>query len=57
MSVAVVGLLKLGRVADAMAIDVPAYLLPTIGAVERTIDVSQFPLNGTVRPLPKSLHF
>ena len=38
--------LKLGRVAESVTIDVPAYWVPTIGVVERTIDVSQFPLNG-----------
>ena len=32
--------------AEAVATDIRAYLVPTIGAVERTIDVSRFPLNG-----------
>jgi surface antigen/pimeloyl-ACP methyl ester carboxylesterase len=46
VSAAIANSLKLGRVAEAVAIDIPAYLVPPIGAVERTIDVSRFPLNG-----------
>jgi hypothetical protein len=39
VSAAIASSLKLGRVAEAVAIDIPAYLVPTIGAVERTIDL------------------
>ncbi len=46
VSAAIAGSLKLGTVAQAIAIDIPSYSLPTIGTVDRTIDVSQFALNG-----------
>jgi hypothetical protein len=45
VSAAIANSLKLGHVAEAMAIDIPAYLVPTIGAVERTIESCRMPLN------------
>ena len=46
VSAALAGSLKLGQVAGAIAIDVPAYLVPTVGAFDRTIESWRMPLNG-----------
>ena len=46
VSAALAGSLKLGQVAQAIAIDVPAYLVPTVGAFDRTIESWRMPLNG-----------
>ena len=46
VSAQVAGSLKLGKVAQAIAIDVPAYLVPTVGAFDRTIESWRMRLNG-----------
>jgi surface antigen len=37
---------KVENLAQPLAIDIPAYVEPTVGAFDRTFDVGQLPLNG-----------
>jgi hypothetical protein len=46
VSAQLAGSLKLAHLTEAIAIDIPSYLVPTVGAIDRTFDVGQMPLNG-----------
>ena len=46
VSAAIGNSLKLGRVAEAIAIDIPAYVVPPIESFDRTIEAWRMPLNG-----------